>query len=98
MSSLFAKIQDYLGRGVRAFPVFFVRSVWAILLGGVLAAILLGLFIFYQNSYLVTRDTYEAFVSVKKINKTLYQKALDFIEIQQTPENSQIPSENPFVK
>lgn len=98
MSSLLAKIQDNARRGVKALPVFFVRSVWAILLGGVLAATLLGLFIFYQNSYLVVQDTYEAFVSVKRINKTLYQKALDFIEIQQTPENSRIPSENPFVK
>lgn len=98
MSGLFVKIQDYLKRGVKAFPLFFVRSVWFVLLGGVLVAILLGLFIFYQNSYLVVQDTYEAFVSVKKINKTLYQEALDFIEIQQTSENSRIPSENPFMK
>jgi len=98
MNGLLAKIQDYAKRGVKAFPVFFVRSAWLILLVGLFAAILLGLFIFYQNSYLVAQDNYEAFVSVKKINKTLYQKALDFIEIQQTPENSQIPSANPFVK
>ena len=98
MSGIFAKIQDYLKHGVKAFPLFFVRSSWLILLGGVLVAILLGLFIFYQNSYLVVQDTYEAFISVKKINKTLYQEALDFIEIQKTPENSQLPSENPFTK
>lgn len=98
MSSLLAKIQDYARRGVKEFPAFFVRSVWLILLIGLLVATSLGLFIFYQSSYLVVRDSYEAFVSVKKINKTLYQKALDFIEVQQTPENSQMPLENPFAK
>lgn len=96
MSQLFTTLSSYLQKIARSFPLIFARFVWGIFLGGAIMVLVSGSLFFYTNAYLVVSNAQEeVFVSIKKIDTSSYEAALDYIALQQT-QGDRISSADPF--
>jgi len=75
-------------------PSIIARHFSTIVLSGAVLFLLIGLYYFYQNVYILTKADYEASVTVRKVDTELFQEILEFIE-QSNKSNSGDIS-NPF--
>lgn len=97
MNKLLEKLKGIFVDLVNFFPVYFKRYNRLILLAGVIIALLWGGWLFYQDAYKIVQNTYEVFVSVRKVKTQLIDDAILYINEQSTVRGV-VPFENPFVK
>ena len=79
----------------KTFPIFLAKHFTIIFLSGAVLALLVGIYYFYQNVYVLTSEDYSVFVSVRKVNTAVFEDVLGFIENRQMrPVNLSVP--DPF--
>ncbi|MEX0877766.1 MAG: hypothetical protein WDZ40_02815 [Candidatus Spechtbacterales bacterium] len=87
--------KEDIERVEKTLPVFLAKHFTVIFLFGAVLALLIGSYYFYQNVYVLTGEDYSVFVSVKKVNMSVFEDVLSFIENRRTGSvNSSVP--DPF--
>ena len=97
MNSFIQKIKNRFIDITKYLPVYVHKYHKAILLGGIIIFLAVGVWILYSGAYLVVQDTYEVFVVVRKVNFSLIQNALNYIQ-EQSAVGGVLPTANPFTK
>ena len=97
MKNLIQKLKNKFIDIIEYLPVYIHKYHKAILLGGLILFLIIGVWIFYSDVYLTVQDTYNPFVTVRKINFSLIQNALNYIK-EQSAVSGGVPRTNPFIK
>lgn len=86
--------KEDIGRIQKTMPSILVRHFAAVVLAGSVLALLAGLYYFYQDVYVLTREDYKVFVTVREVNIKLLQDVISFIDQNST--NTYNTPPNPF--
>ncbi|OGZ62504.1 MAG: hypothetical protein A3H51_01620 [Candidatus Spechtbacteria bacterium RIFCSPLOWO2_02_FULL_38_8] len=82
---------------VKFFPAYFREYSRPVFISGLIFALIWGLWVFYKDAYSVTKDTYEVFVTDRKVNEKLVNDMVTYID-KQGSTGGVAPTQNLFVK
>ena len=95
MGEKLSKIKENLPALFKKLPALFSKHFSYVVLVGAILALLFGGYFFYRDAWQVTNDSYDVFVTVRKVNTRLFEDAKAYLELNNTYSGS-LPSGSPF--